>query len=166
MRCSAGVAVPYAGALAVAAALLAACRAIAGINGDLAYAPGVPDAEPARDARVDVASRGDAGVDARPHDAGPDVRLPDASACPTATPEEVFELPDGGLGPILLSDASVYAEVVYPGSAGLTNAPYSGLVKCDKPHCERPTTVADYSSSRAGVQWGGRRSPWEASWPR
>jgi hypothetical protein len=189
-------------------ALVVACRAIAGIDGDLSYAPSKPDAarrdagvdatvrdaaedvERRRDAGGDGARRGDAATDAGhqdvrrdagtdapvdvrsdARDAGrsddahgdagdaADVELPDASACPVALGEVVFSF-DGGLGTILVSDASVYVEVVNPANNGsgyndYESAPYSGLVACPKSGCASPTTLFDYSSPSAPVQWGG-----------
>jgi hypothetical protein len=154
-RASGAATVALGGPLAVA--FVAACRAIAGINGDLTYAPGQPDSGSAH--RPEDSGMHDAGADARTarHVDSGLVPIPDSS-CPPTTADALFVV-DGGLGPILLSDASVFAEVVYPSytpySSRKTNAPYSGLVGCAKEHCTRPTTIADYGQPDAGVQWGG-----------
>jgi hypothetical protein len=121
-------------------AVAGACRAIAGIDGDLRYGPA------------------DAGVDAKTKDAGSDVELPDAAACPAGSPEVLFHVTSAGLGPIFVTDAAVYVEVVRESAKAtpLSSSPYSGLVTCPKSGCsERPETVVDSSQAGAKGQWGG-----------
>ncbi len=139
----------FALAFGSAAALGLGCRAIAGVDGDLTYAPAKPDAatgiDAHRDAVPDVAprdagmdathadathadaTRGDGGKDARSDahgdagrlDAPPDVELPDATACPAATEMRLFTY-DGGLGTMVLSGTHFYANIVSNIGGGFT----------------------------------------------
>ncbi len=128
----------------VALALLGgvACRAIADIDSDLRFEPGAADGGADAGER-DAHATAEAGVE-----------LPDASACPTATPEVVFRF-DGGLGPMFVTDASVYAEPVYdPPDVPVTYAPYTGLIACSKTGCESPRTVASDETFGRSSAWG------------
>jgi hypothetical protein len=115
------------------------------------------------DAKGDATHK-DAGVDALQHDATldvgsrqdapPDVQLPDENVCPDAGLEPLFVF-DGGLGPILLSDAGAFVEIVNPNASGAAPAPYIGLMACAKKGCDQTPTTLDSFGADAAVQWGG-----------